>query len=163
MLLLFLLAVFATWLSLSLLRTAEFQSGLLLLATSMMFLLPRAWSLEIRYIAASLVLVVIWIVRPFNSYSKSDGVNRGSTWIHSLYAICFALYLTAVVMPQDIRSWHRRTDVRIEQLDYRHMAQQVAKDVGQEDAIVTELPYLFAFFTGWRAVLRLRAKERKRC
>jgi hypothetical protein len=150
--LLLLLVVMATWLSLNLCRTAEFQVGFLFLAISIVSLLPRAESFQIRYIAPSLVLFVIWIVLPLMDSSRSE---RGHHWFaqsRAQFIRFFGLYLVLVMIPQDIRDWHTSADISAERFAYRQMVRQVAAGVGQDEAVITELPYFFTLFTGRRAV-----------
>ena len=64
----------------------------------------------------------------------------------------FGLYLVVMMIPQGLRDWHTYADASPERFAYRQLVREVAPSVGRDEAVITEAPYFFTFFTGRRAV-----------
>ncbi len=143
---LFALLAFATAYSFRLWRRPEFQAGFLIVAVTAISLLTRARSLEIRYFIVAIVFLILWVLLPLREFFLAKAA--GSRWgLRMAIASGCALYTLVFLVPQDRNIFREMTQTSPRLVSYQAVVWEVAREFPDEQAIITDLPYLCTYYT----------------
>jgi hypothetical protein len=143
---LFALLAFATLYSFRLWRRTEFQAGFLIVAVTAISLLTRARSLEIRYFIVAIVFLILWVLLPLREFFLAKA--GGSQWgLRMAIASGCALYTLVFLVPQDRNIFREMTRTSPRLASYQAVVWEVAREFPNEQAIITDQPYLCTYYT----------------
>jgi hypothetical protein len=143
---LFALLAFATVHSFRLWRRSEFQAGFLIVAVTAISLLTRARSLEIRYFIVAIVFLILWVLLPLREFflAKAGSSHWG---LRMAIASGCALYTLVFLVPQDRNIFREMTRTSPELASYQAVVWEVAREFPNEQAIITDRPYICTYYT----------------
>jgi hypothetical protein len=123
------------WLCRAWLRTAESAAVAVILLANVLAVAVRGESTEVRFYGPVNTLLAILIAVPLFSRPR---------WMAAPAAVCFAFAMASM----NVSALQRARTVVAAQASYREMARELSSTLPQGDAVVTNLPYWFTYYTG---------------
>ena len=124
-------------------RSPAFAAAAVTVILSLVSLLPRPNTVEIRYLAAANTLLAIGMVFPFSPAAS----GRLAVWGRSLLIVCVLVF----AVPQDLRVL-RMAWPDPQAADYKATVLAASSRVNPGGPVITDSPYFYTYFTGLPAI-----------